>query len=32
MESENLSLLMQLSISDGQKTDGSKVISFIGLV
>ena len=30
-ESENLSSLMQLSVSDGQKTDSSKVISFIGI-
>ena len=31
MDSENLSLLIQLSVSDGQKTDSSKVISFIGI-
>ena len=31
MDSENLSSLIRLSVSDGQKTDGSKVVSFIGL-
>ena len=31
MDSENLSLLIQLSVSDGQKTDSSKVVSFIGI-
>ena len=31
MESENLSLLIWLSVSDGQKTDSSKVVSFIGI-
>ena len=31
MESENLSLLIWLCISDGQKTDSSKVVSFIGI-
>ena len=30
MESENLSLLIRLSVSDGQKTDSSKDVSFIG--
>ena len=29
MESENLSLLIRLSVSDGQKTDSSKDVSFI---
>ena len=29
-ESENHSSLIQLSVSDGQKTEGSKVVSFIG--
>ena len=28
-ESENLISLIQLSVSDGQKTDNSKVVSFI---
>ena len=28
-ESENLSLLLRLSVSDGQKTDSSKVVSFM---
>ena len=32
MESENLSLLIGLSVSDDQKTDSSKVVSFIGTV
>ena len=32
MESENLSSLIWLSASDGQKTDSSKVVSFIGTV
>ena len=27
MDSENLSLLIRLSVSDGQKTDSSKVVS-----
>ena len=31
-ESENLSLLIRLSVSDSQKTDSSKVVSFIGTV
>ena len=31
MESENLSSLIRLSVSDGQKTDSSKVVSFIGI-
>ena len=31
MDSENLSSLIQLSVSDGQKTDSSKVVSFIGI-
>ena len=31
MESENLSLLIRLSESDGQKTDSSKDVSFIGI-
>ena len=31
MDSENFSSLIQLSLSDGQKTDSSKVISFIGI-
>ena len=31
MDSENLSLSIQLSISDGQKTDSSKVVSVIGI-
>ena len=30
-ESENLSLLVRLSVSDGQKTNSSKVVSFIGI-
>ena len=30
-ESENLSLLICLSVSGGQKTDSSKVVSFIGI-
>ena len=30
MDSENLSLLIRLSVSDGQKTDSSKVVSAIG--
>ena len=29
--SENLSSLIRLSVSDGQKTDCSKVVSFIGI-
>ena len=28
---ENLSLLIRLSVSDGQKTDSSNVVSFIGI-
>ena len=31
MDSENLSSLNQLSVSDGQKTDSSKVVSVIGI-
>ena len=31
MDSENLSSLILLSVSDGQKTDSSKVVSVIGL-
>ena len=31
MDSENLSSLIRLSVSDGQKTDSSKVISIIGI-
>ena len=31
MSSENLSSLILLSVSDGQKTDSSKVISIIGI-
>ena len=31
MESENLSSLILLSVSDGQKTESSKVVSFIGI-
>ena len=30
-ESENLSSLIRLSVSDSQKTDSSKDVSFIGL-
>ena len=30
-ESENLSSLIQLSVSDSQKTDSSKDVSFIGI-
>ena len=30
-ESENLSSLIPLSVSDSQKTDSSKVVSFIGI-
>ena len=30
MDSENLSSLIPLSVSDGQKTDSSKVVSVIG--
>ena len=29
MDSENFSSLIQLSLSDGQKTDSSKVVSFM---
>ena len=32
MESETLSSLIQLSVSDGQKTDSSKAVSFIGII
>ena len=31
-ELENLSLLIHLSVSDGQKTDSSKDVSFIGII
>ena len=31
MDSENLSSLIWLSVSDGQKTDSSKVVSVIGI-
>ena len=31
MESENLSLFIWLSVSDGQKTDSWKDLSFIGI-
>ena len=31
MDSENLSLSIRLSVSDGQKTDSSKVVSVIGI-
>ena len=31
MDSENLSSLIRLSASDGQKTDSSKVVSVIGI-
>ena len=31
MESENLNFLIRLSVSDGQKTDSSKVVSFIDI-
>ena len=31
MNSENLSSLFRLSVSDGQKTDSSKVVSVIGI-
>ena len=31
MESENFSSLIRLSVSDGQKTDSSKDVSFIGI-
>ena len=30
-ESENLNLLIQFSVSDGQKTDSSNDVSFIGI-
>ena len=30
-DSENLSLLIQLSVSDGQKTASSNVVLFIGI-
>ena len=30
-ESENLSSLIRLSVSDGQKTDSSEDVSFIGI-
>ena len=31
MDSQNLSSVIQLSVSDAQKTDSSKVVSFIGI-
>ena len=31
MESENLSSVIRLSVSDGQKTDSLNVVSFIGI-
>ena len=31
MDSENLSSLIGLSVVDGQKTDSSKVVPFIGI-
>ena len=31
-KSENLSSLIWLSVSDGQKTDSSKLVSFIGIL
>ena len=31
MDSESLSLLIRISVSDGQKIDSSKVVSFIGI-
>ena len=31
IDSENLSSLIRLSVSDGQKTDSSKVVSVIGI-
>ena len=31
MDSENLSPLIRLSVSDGQETDSSNVVSFIGI-
>ena len=31
MDSENLSSLIRLSVSNGQKTDSSKVVSVIGI-
>ena len=31
MDSENLNSLIRLSLSDGQKTDSSNVVSFIGI-
>ena len=31
MESGNLSSLIKLSVSDGQKSDSSKDVSFIGI-
>ena len=31
MDSENLISLIQLSVSDGQETDSSKIESFIGI-
>ena len=31
MESENLSSLIRFSVSDGQKTNSSNAVSFIGI-
>ena len=31
MDSDNLSLLIRLSVSDGQKIDSAKVVSVIGI-
>ena len=31
MDSENLNLLIRLSVSDSQKTDSSKVVTVIGI-
>ena len=31
MDSENLSSLIRLSVSDGKKTDSSKAVSVIGI-
>ena len=31
MDSENLNSLIRLSVSDGQKTDSSKVVSVVGI-
>ena len=32
MDSENLSSLIRLSVSDGQETDSSKVVSVLGIL